>query len=186
MTVPSVSEEIEICPPNRNDFPIARNLARFYIYDMSEHAGFDFPDDGIFSTGASLSNYWGITPEATEDQWPSHWQGFAHLLRAGGHPAGFALVRQISSGPDVFDMGEFFVVRKYRRKRAGAAVAKAMFARYRGRWEVREMPTNTGAQGFWRQVIAEFTGGDYKESREVFQAYRNAEFIVQRFDSSGR
>lgn len=179
-----MSEPYEICPPNKDDLPIVRNLARFYVYDMSEHAGFDFPDDGMFEAGESLSNYWGIRPEAAQDQWPAHWRGFAHLVRAGGHPAGFALVRQIGDG--LYDMGEFFVARKYRRKGAGATVATAMFRRYPGRWEVREMPTNVGAQAFWRRIIGEFTAGAYEEARETFPAYRNAEFIVQRFDSTGR
>ena len=179
-----MSEHYEICPPSRDDLPVVQNLARFYVYDMSEHAGFDFRDDGLFVAGASLLNYWGIAPETAQDQWPAHWKGFAHLVRAGGHPAGFALVRRIGDG--LYDMGEFFVARKYRRKGAGAYVAKAMFERYRGRWEVREMPTNTGAQAFWRQIIGDFTGGAYEESREVFPAYQGAEFIVQRFESAGR
>ena len=179
-----MSQLYEICPPNQDHYPIVCNLARFYIYDMSEHAGFDLPDDGLIVAGPSLSNYWGIRPEAPQDQWPAHWRGFAHLVRADGHPAGFALVRQIGDG--LYDMGEFFVARKYRRKGAGAEIATAMFRLYRGRWEVREMLTNVGAQAFWRRIIGEFTGGAYEESRERFPAYRNAEFIVQRFDSSGR
>lgn len=179
-----MSELYEICPPNKNDFPIVSNLVRFYVYDMSEHAGFDLSDEGTFDAGGSLANYWGIVPDAPEDQWPPHWRGFAHLVRAGGHPAGFALVRRIADG--LYDMGEFFIARKYRRRGAGAYVATAMFRRYPGRWEVREMPSNVGAQAFWRRIIQEFTGGAYEESREVFPAYRNAEFIVQRFDSTGR
>ena len=182
--VSSVSEPYEICPPNRDDLPVVRNLARFYVYDMSEHAGFDFADDGLFAAGASLDNYWGIKPEAPQDQWPAHWRGFAHLIRVNGHPAGFALVRQIADG--LYDMGEFFIARKYRRKGAGKDIATTMFRLYPGRWEVREMPTNVGAQAFWRRIIGDFTGGAYEESRERFPAYRNAEFIVQRFDSRGR
>jgi predicted acetyltransferase len=177
-------EEIEICPPRTADYPIARNLARFYVYDMSEHAGFDFPEDGLFATHDSLANYWGIVPEDEAARWPPHWRGHAHLLRAGGHPAGFALVRQV--GPDLYDMGEFFVVRKYRRAGAGARVAHAMFRRYPGRWEVREMLTNTPAQAFWRRTIGAFTNGAYTESQEIFPQYQNKEFIVQRFDSAGR
>jgi len=181
-----VPEQIEICPPNADDYAVARNLARFYIYDMSEHAGFEFADDGMFVAGAGLGNYWGIAPESPQDRWPPHWRGFAHLLRANGHPAGFALVRQIASAPALYDMGEFFIARKYRRKGAGASVATEMFRRYPGRWEVREMPSNIGAQAFWRRIIDAFTGGAFEETREVFPAYRNNEFIVQRFDSTGR
>lgn len=176
-------EEIEICPPRADDYPIARNLAQFYVYDMSEHAGWDFPDDGLFATGDSLMNYWGMRP--ADQAWPAHWRGYAHLLRAGGHPAGFALVRQVDDG--FLDMGEFFIVRKYRRRGAGARVAKTLFARHTGRWQVRELLTNKGAQAFWRHVIGDFTGGAYTEAQEHFaKFYGDREFVVQRFDSAKR
>jgi predicted acetyltransferase len=50
-----------------------------------------------------------------------------------------------------------------------------------GRWEVREMPANAPAQCFWRQIIADYTGGAFTEAREAFTAYGEREFIVQRF-----
>lgn len=175
--------DLEIVAATQTDYPIVRNLAHYYVYDMSEHAGFDFADNGQFEPARSLANYWGVEPEAAVDRWPPEWEGFPFLARVGGKLAGFALVRRIAHAPSVFDMGEFFVARKFRRRGTGAELARAMFARFPGRWEVREMLTNTGAQLFWRAVITEFTRGRYTESRERFAAYRNTEFIVQRFES---
>ena len=39
---------LEITPASDADYDIVHNLARFYIYDISEHAGLNFPADGLF------------------------------------------------------------------------------------------------------------------------------------------
>ena len=77
-------------------------------------------------------------------------------------------------------MGEFFVLRKFRRRGVGKQAAHRLFARHPGRWEVRELPSNMPAQGFWRRIIADYTQGDFSEAQEWFETY-GAEFVVQRF-----
>ena len=175
---------LEIIPVSEAEHRTLGDLARTYVHDMAVYAGWTCPADGLLQPGDWFATYWDAAAAART--WPPGWRGFAFLLRVDGQPGGFALVKRLSAAPRTHDMGEFFVARKYRRKGAGAYVAKAMFERYRGRWEVREMPTNTGAQAFWRRIIGDFTGGAYEESREVFPAYQGAEFIVQRFESAGR
>jgi hypothetical protein len=44
-----------------------------------------------------------------------------------------------------------------------AAAAAELFARYPGRWEVRERIGNEAARDFWRAAIGGFTGGRYEE-----------------------
>ena len=41
---------LEITPASDADYDIVHNLARFYIYDISEHAGLNFPADGLFDS----------------------------------------------------------------------------------------------------------------------------------------
>ncbi|MGH6872474.1 MAG: GNAT family N-acetyltransferase [Rhizomicrobium sp.] len=168
----------EILPATTGDYAVIRNLARFYVYDMAEHAGWPFGDDGAFDAGEQFAPYWGLPGGRP---WPAEWKGHPFLVRIDGHPAGFALVKQIA--PDAFDMGEFFIGRQHRRARMGQRAATQLFGAFPGRWEIREMLTNVAAQAFWRRIVADYTGGGFTESREAFPAYDGREFIVQRFRS---
>jgi predicted acetyltransferase len=89
-------------------------------------------------------------------------------VRLEGSQAGFALLRQGTYFPERdaapgMLVAEFFVLRKCRHPGIGRQVARLLFDRYPGRWEVAELPQNTAGLAFWRQVIEEFTRGDYKE-----------------------
>ena len=172
---------LEITPASDADYVIVSNLARFYIYDMSEYTGSNFPPDGLFDSEDRFATYWG-RPGANRT-WPSCWSGFPFLIRLDGHPAGFALIKRVNDAPSTFDMGEFFIARQHRRHGIGLKAAMNLFDQFPGRWEVREMPANKPAQAFWRRVINNYTGGTFTEAREAFAAYNDQEFIVQRFRS---
>ncbi len=175
---------LEITPATDADYPIVCNLARFYLYDMAEHARWPFPADGLFDAEDQFANYWGRP--GSKFVWPPAWRGFAFLIRVEGHLAGFALVKRERETPPFFDMGEFFVARQYRRLGIGRRAATEMFDRFPGNWEVRQMPTNKPAQMFWRRIIADYTGGDFAESCENFATYDDREFVVQRFQTGVR
>lgn len=172
--------DLDIAPASDGDYGVACNLARFYFYDMAEHAGWPFPENGLFDIGDHFAPYWG--KPAAKSAWPAAWRGFAFVVRVDGHPAGFALVQQ--HGEMQFDMGEFFIGRQYRRNAVGQRVATAMFDRFAGHWQVREMPTNVAAQAFWRKIIADYTGSAFTETQAVFPEYGSKEFVVQRFKSA--
>jgi len=53
-------------------------------------------------------------------------------------------------------------MRKDRRRGVGEHVARTVFDRFRGRWEVSELRENTAAQSFWRRVIGRYTGGNFR------------------------
>jgi predicted acetyltransferase len=170
--------DLAITPASDADYIVFSNLARFYIYDMAEHTGWNFPADGLFDSEHHFANYWG---RPGKHVWPPGWRGFPFLIRIDGHPAGFALVKQVNDTPPTFDMGEFFIARQYRRQRIGQRVAVDLFSKFSGHWEVREMPSNRPAQAFWRRIIDEYTGGAFTETQESFAAYDNQDFVVQRF-----
>ena len=175
---------LEMGPASEDHYAIICNLARFYIYDMAEHTGWHFPPDGLFDSEDRFAAYWN-RPGPTS-VWPAEWHGFPFLIRIDGHPAGFALVKRLSDSPPLYDMGEFFVARQYRRIGIGRSVAAGLFDRFPGQWEVREMPANVAAQAFWRCVIADYTSSAFTESREAFPNYGGREFIVQRFQTKNR
>jgi predicted acetyltransferase len=80
-------------------------------------------------------------------------------------PAGFAMVaRQTHTAREAeFRMAEFFVVRGSRRRGLGRSAVRLIFDRFAGRWEILEYSRNPGAVSFWRNVVATYTRGDYKE-----------------------
>jgi len=151
--------------------PVVRNLFSLYAHDMSQFAGLDVDDSGAFAIPASLATYW---------EGPAAAQRHPFLVRADGKLAGFALVRQIAADPVTYDMGEFFILRRYRRGGLGRHVASALFERFAGRWEVRQLPANAPAQAFWRRIIADYTRGAFTETQEFFTSM-GREFVVQRF-----
>jgi predicted acetyltransferase len=174
--------KIDIVAATAEDFTVVSNLFQLYAYDMSEFMGFDVSSAGSFGLPQSLWNYWGGAAGMGELHWPAEWRGFPFLVRADDKLAGFALVRQIAETH--LDMGEFFILRKYRRTGLGAHVACEMFDRFPGTWDVRELPANLAAQAFWRKIISDYTNEQFEEGRKFFDAYRG-EFVFQKFKSRG-
>jgi predicted acetyltransferase len=137
------SLHVELVPASRNEEPILANLLQLYIHDFSELLELDTGADGRF-----------VYP-----QLPLYWSDpgrYAFLVKVDGELAGFVLVKTGSEW-DVRDMAEFFVLRRYRRRGVGTAIAHEVWRRFPGFWEVRVMEANIAAQHFWAQAISSFT-----------------------------
>ena len=141
------------------------NLMQLYFHDMSEFSPRDIDNQGRYSY-QYFDSYW------TDDGL------YPFLIKVDGASSGFALVRETEDG--TMDMAEFFVLRKYRRHGVGAIAARALFDTFPGWWEVRQEPTNFGAQKFWRGVIYEYTNGDFEDLTLDNDHWQGP---VQRFDS---
>jgi predicted acetyltransferase len=144
---------ISLSPASQQDHATLANLMQLYMYDWSEVRPLDVGEDGRFED-YPLDVYW-------QDQWRHPF-----LLRADGKLAGFALVAgrsRLTGSEGVFDIAEFFVMRRYRRQGIGLAAACAAFDRFRGSWEVRQREDNLEATAFWRKVVARYTDGKYQE-----------------------
>lgn len=99
--------------------------------------------------------------------------------------AGFAIVDEgsrITGAPDVHDMREFFVLRKYRRLGVGRDTATTLLARFPGPWEIRVLEQNVAALSFWRAVVASAARGSFQTSPWVTESGRRT--TVFRFVSS--
>lgn len=152
---------------------LVQRLFEFYLYDFSELEHSDLDEEGWFvpSSRPWLARYW------TEPG--KH----VLILRVDGKPAGFVLVDESSpiaeSGHRRF-IGGFFVARAYRRRGFGAAIAREVFGRFPGAWQVLQVRANPAAQAFWRRVIGEYTGGRFSER------WVSEREIVQEFDTRDR
>jgi predicted acetyltransferase len=116
--------------------PVVGRLLELYLHDFSVFTRADVDDEGRFGYDY-LDAYW-----TDSDRKP-------FLFRVDGRWCGFALVRT----GDPHDMAEFFVMRKYRRSGVGITAARDLFARFPGRWQVRQLRANTDATTFWRRAI---------------------------------
>jgi predicted acetyltransferase len=125
---------------------LIQNLMQLYTHDFSEFwAGTsrgDVDPEGLF-TAYPLEDYW------SRPNWS------AGLIWCAGKLAGFALVNDIThSGLHAQrNMGEFFILRKYRGNGVGRTAAETLFSRQPGSWEVAVARRNSRALQFWRKVV---------------------------------
>ena len=61
--------------------------------------------------------------------------------------------------PDVLDVAEFFVLRRYRRRGVGQRAAQLLWRRLPGKWTVRVAEVNKGGLAFWGDVLAAAPAG---------------------------
>lgn len=143
-------------------------LFEHYLYDFSEMEHSDVDEAGLFQPPALpfVARHW-LEPDR-----------HAFLLRVGGKPAGFALLCESSPMPGSAGrryLSGFFVMRAYRRRGYGAAMARDLFARFPDPWQVLEVRDNPKARAFWRQVIGAATDGRFTEhwlnEREIVQEF---------------
>ena len=146
--------EVELEAAMPADAALLANLLELYIHDLSETFPLALGADGRFGY-PRLASYWSEPGRR-----------FPFLIRCGAEVAGFALATRgspVTSDPDVLDVAEFFVLRRYRRSGVGRLAALALWQRLPGAWIVRVSEGNREALPFWSRVIAEFTGGDFRE-----------------------
>jgi predicted acetyltransferase len=124
------------------------NLVQLYIHDFSEYLTAQrklaVEEDGRFADLLRLEDYWS---ESDRSVW---------FIRAGGQFAGFALLNKRShcDRPVDFNMGEFFVMRTFRRDGVGARAAIDLIEMHPGLWEIAVSTRNAPALAFWPRVIA--------------------------------
>ena len=138
---------LEDVPPSGE--PVLARLMQLYAYDFSEIMALDVGEDGRFAGSRVLATCW-------SEPWRH-----PYFVRVGGQLAGFAILDErsrLTGDPEVADVAEFFVMRRYRRQGVGAKAAALAFARFPRRWEVRQTAANVAATAFWRRTIAAYAG----------------------------
>jgi len=162
---------LQVAAPH--DAALLANLLELYIHDLSDvFPGLELGADGRFGY-EKLPLYWS-EPE----------RRFPFLIRYGARVVGFALATRgspASDDPDVFDVAEFFVIRRHRRSGIARRAAALLWDRLPGRWIVRVSEGNAGALPFWTGVIAEYTRG---VATEVTRSGRPAPWRVFSFVSA--
>lgn len=138
--------ELSLDPASTDEQPILARLLELYSHELSDVADLRIGDDGLYGY-RYLPQYW-VEPER-----------YPYLVRIDAELAGFALVRQgseLTGDPHVWDMAEFFVLRRHRRSGVGVRAAHAVWQRHPGRWDVRVMERNTAALAFWQRAVDQY------------------------------
>jgi len=163
----------ELIRATDKDFALVKNLVPYYIYDMSEYMGWDCNEQGRYDGCDDLADYW---------QKPGH---YAYLIRVGPKLAGFATVCPYPTKPTRMEVGEFFVLRKFKGQGIGRTSACRLFDSHPGPWLVRVLDGNTGARRFWHKVIGEYTQGTFVQTAEEYHCPHSGTWPMQfyRFDS---
>jgi predicted acetyltransferase len=143
------SGEVLLQVAQPNDAELLSNLIQLYAYDLSEIYALSPGPDGRFFYD-KLPLYWSEPDKR-----------FPLLIRHGGELAGFVLVTlgsPASIDPRVYDVAEFFVLRRHRRFGVGRDAAFSVWDRFPGQWTVRVSEGNAGGLSFWSKTINEYTG----------------------------
>lgn len=143
--------------------PVLRNLLELYAYDFSEFDQSDVSEFGFYGY-QYVDHYW--TEEGRQP----------FLIRVDQKIAGFVLIRQVN---EIYQISEFFIMKKYRRTGIGKTVAFMIFDRFKGEWKIGQLESNLPAQIFWRKVISEYTHDNFREVR-----VSDWEGPIQRFRST--
>ena len=149
---------------------IVSNLLELYAYDFTEYCDFDIGADGFYGY-ADLPKYW-----TDPDKYP-------FIIYIDGKIAGLVLVQRgspIDYKSDVWDIAEFFIMKKYKRHGIGIAVAIKIWEQYKGPWEVRVLEANHVACSFWSKTISKFAGTDVNKKNIIIS---NENWFVYNFVS---
>lgn len=142
-------------------YQYVENLFQYYLYDMSEYMGWPPDKDGTYKIDKSLTNlaeYWSK---------PEH---YPYLIMVDNEVAGFSLIRRYPGSTDTFDIGQFFVLRKFKGAGVGRSAFNMTVAMQPGKWVTRVLAGNQGAYTFWEKVISEVAVEEPTVKRELYRA----------------
>jgi predicted acetyltransferase len=140
---------------------------------------------GLFPAYGKFSDDFGDREPEMMARWFADDSSHPLVILRDEQPVGFALVsRPIMKRADAdHRLAEFFVTRDARRLGVGREAAELIFNRFDGRWEITEMLRNQGAVSFWREVVGNYTHGDFRESiahGEVRHTFKSQPQMAQR------
>jgi len=139
---------IEIIPAAPEQEAVLANLLQLYAHDFSGFYDVELQANGRF-VYKDLPLYW---RDANRHPF---------LVYADHKLAGFVLMKrgsEVTGDPNIWDMVEFFVARGFRRRGIGTEIAKLIWKRYPGFWELRVLRLNQAALRFWVRAIKIFAG----------------------------
>ena len=162
--------KLELIKATIDQKALLANLLELYAYDFTEFYDLDIGDNGFYGY-ESLPLYW-----TDPDRFP-------YLIYISNQLAGFLLVQKgpaVSDNTEVYDISEFFIMRKYKRRGAGTCAALKVWEQFKGEWQVRVLLDNERACIFWPQAIKKFTPEILIKTKERI---KEEDWVIYRFKS---
>jgi predicted acetyltransferase len=145
---------VELIEAKGEDLQCIENLMQFYMYDFSEWLPIPFNDLGLFSIRSKVA-YW-----ARPSTKP-------FLILVNGDIAGFVSVDDEVTHSEVnFNIGYFFVSRRFRGQGVGSTVVGRLLGRFPGCWQIFHINKNQPASAFWKKVLPSLTSGNFSVHSE--------------------
>jgi len=133
----------------RDELETIENLMQFYMYDFSEWLPLKLGEHGLFNIQPKLE-YW--RKSATRP----------FLIKVDGELAGFVTVDDDTHVPGAeFNIGYFFVRRRFRGQGVAKFVVSALLSRFPGQWQIFHIDANPPARRFWAKVIPALLQEDF-------------------------
>lgn len=165
--------QVDVLKASIEQKPVLANLLELYAYDFTEFCDFDIGDNGFYGY-EQLPLYW---TEPTR---------FPYLIYVDRKIAGFILVQKgspISDNTMIWDVAEFFVMKKYKRHGVGTVAALNIWQQFKGAWQVRVLADNHIACSFWLQAIKKFTS---VPPAKIKTSIKDEDWIIYTFESKDR
>lgn len=166
--------DVTLSVASASDGLLLGNLLELYIHDLSAVFDVTLGPQGRFGY-PQLESYL----SGSDDKLP-------FLIRCQDVVAGFALVTRgspVVADPDVFDLAEYFVLRRFRGRGLGRSAAGLLWDRLPAVWTVRAAVIHADAVAFWRGAVTAYAGAGASES---MHHRGDKDWVVFSFDSAGR
>ncbi|MFE2377623.1 GNAT family N-acetyltransferase [Streptomyces sp. NPDC059398] len=137
----SASAPVRLTAAGPGDKSVLARLLQLYLYDFSEFRPAELSAQGTYEY-RYFDHY--FTGSADRE---------AYLITAADRLAGFALARRDVEGDEgTWNISEFFVVRRHRRRGVAREAARLLFQRHPGPWTLSYLSANAPAASLWPAV----------------------------------
>lgn len=123
---------------------------------MSEFMEWGPNENGQYTFSASnLDPYWQRT-----DHMP-------YFILSDGELAGFVFVRKYPGDERVYDIEQFFVLRKFKGLGVGKEALQQVTDLHKGVWQIRVLKENQAALSFWKSALSGIVGDNFELTQEM-------------------
>src|SRR4029450_9276094 len=163
--------KIELRQARSHEFSILERLMQLYLYDFAAIDDWPIADDGRYGNATTIESFW-KDPQMT-----------SFFVGGDGAVGGWVCVRPAArfAGAGHRAISSFSILRRHRRRGVGTEVARRVFDRYPGKWEVTQLTRNVDAQAFGRRATGEPPGARCDERPRP-----DGRGVMQRFDNGRR